>query len=337
MDRLLYKSASDNLATTTIENIFINEYMPEADGDFVKVYLYGLKNSQNPQLVPLSNSELAKLLNIEEETIIRAYVYWEKKGVVKIEKINEDFSIIFNSLSEIVVHETEIKTNIDLFPSKYRDCREFKQLITSAEKFLGGSVLTTNFLTAFVDWIEIYQFDYECILYLLEHVLTNIKAEEYTLNGKLNYLKKVAEDWFERDIHSISDAIFYVDSYKKNNKLLFRILRELGIRRNPIKFERDLVYKWKEEYNYDDSIILEGVSRTTVPKFSYLDSILTNWHQKGFTTLKEIKSEPKQTPTNKRKSSKKDLPISQERLEAIEDFEDNIFEAFRQKLNAVDM
>ena len=30
------------LLTTEVENIFINEYMPGAPGDFVKVYLYGL-------------------------------------------------------------------------------------------------------------------------------------------------------------------------------------------------------------------------------------------------------------------------------------------------------
>ena len=30
------------LLATDVENIFINEYMPAAPGDFVKVYLYGL-------------------------------------------------------------------------------------------------------------------------------------------------------------------------------------------------------------------------------------------------------------------------------------------------------
>ena len=30
------------LLTTDVENIFINEYMTAAPGDYVKVYLYGL-------------------------------------------------------------------------------------------------------------------------------------------------------------------------------------------------------------------------------------------------------------------------------------------------------
>ena len=35
------------LLTTEVENIFINEYMPQAPGDYVKVYLYGLLYSGN--------------------------------------------------------------------------------------------------------------------------------------------------------------------------------------------------------------------------------------------------------------------------------------------------
>ena len=35
------------LLSTDVENIFINEYMPEAPGDYVKVYLYGLLYSQS--------------------------------------------------------------------------------------------------------------------------------------------------------------------------------------------------------------------------------------------------------------------------------------------------
>ena len=38
------------LLATDVENIFINEYMPVAPGDFVKVYLYGLLYSQNGSL-----------------------------------------------------------------------------------------------------------------------------------------------------------------------------------------------------------------------------------------------------------------------------------------------
>lgn len=34
------------LLTTDVENIFINEYLPAAPGDYVKVYLYGLLYAQ---------------------------------------------------------------------------------------------------------------------------------------------------------------------------------------------------------------------------------------------------------------------------------------------------
>lgn len=46
------------LLATDVENIFINEYMPAAPGDFVKVYLYGLLYSQND--APMSYDQMAR-------------------------------------------------------------------------------------------------------------------------------------------------------------------------------------------------------------------------------------------------------------------------------------
>ena len=35
------------LGNTRVENLFINEYLPAASGDQVKVYIYGLMYAQN--------------------------------------------------------------------------------------------------------------------------------------------------------------------------------------------------------------------------------------------------------------------------------------------------
>ncbi len=44
-----YKKTEKDLGYTIIENIFINDFMPSADGAFVKVYLMGLKLLQRKQ------------------------------------------------------------------------------------------------------------------------------------------------------------------------------------------------------------------------------------------------------------------------------------------------
>ena len=69
------------LLTTDVENIFLNEYMPGAPGDFVKVYLYGLLYGESE--VDMSNEVLAKQLRISEKTAENAWDYWESMGVIK--------------------------------------------------------------------------------------------------------------------------------------------------------------------------------------------------------------------------------------------------------------
>ena len=55
------------LHRTRVENLFISEYLPDAPGDYVKVFLFGLMHAQY-DLKP-NRTELAKLLKLSEEEI----------------------------------------------------------------------------------------------------------------------------------------------------------------------------------------------------------------------------------------------------------------------------
>ncbi len=65
---------------TAVSDLFIDEYVPSANGDFVKVYLYLLR------LLTRKNSILSFLLadtfNQTENDVMRALRYWDKSGLV---------------------------------------------------------------------------------------------------------------------------------------------------------------------------------------------------------------------------------------------------------------
>ena len=69
------------LCSTEVENLVISEFFPDAPGDYVKVYLFGLMYAQY-DMEP-NRQELSKLLGISEEEIEEAWIYWDSKGVVK--------------------------------------------------------------------------------------------------------------------------------------------------------------------------------------------------------------------------------------------------------------
>ena len=66
------------LLTTDVENIFINEYLPAAPGDYVKVYLYGLLYAQTG--ADMDARTFARQLRPRPETIRQAWGYWDSMG-----------------------------------------------------------------------------------------------------------------------------------------------------------------------------------------------------------------------------------------------------------------
>ena len=65
---------------TVVKNTFIDQYMPQANGEFVKVYLYLLRCANTGR--ELSLSSIADVLEHTENDIRRALLYWEKQDLV---------------------------------------------------------------------------------------------------------------------------------------------------------------------------------------------------------------------------------------------------------------
>ena len=73
-------SASNN---TSVENVFLYDYLPQATGDAVKVYLYGLFLCQNAEF-DVSLSSFARELSLSEEQVKDAFTYWEEFGLCSV-------------------------------------------------------------------------------------------------------------------------------------------------------------------------------------------------------------------------------------------------------------
>ena len=67
---------------TPLENLFIEEYMLRAPGDFVKVYIYGLRLCYHP-VEDATVPAISRALGLEEKTVLDAFAYWERVGVLR--------------------------------------------------------------------------------------------------------------------------------------------------------------------------------------------------------------------------------------------------------------
>mgnify|MGYP003296829742 CR=1 FL=1 len=69
--------------TTVVENDFIDNYITKANGEYVKVYLMLLRHLGAGS--SLSISGLADCLECTEKDILRAFKYWTKVGLLKMD------------------------------------------------------------------------------------------------------------------------------------------------------------------------------------------------------------------------------------------------------------
>ncbi len=259
--------------TTVLENEFIDQYMPKANGEYVKVYLLLLRHLGEPSGT-LTVSKIADLLDDTEKDVIRALNYWRKQGLLDYETSGDS-----RSASE----EPSEPENADL-PSlqQYKDRKEFKELLFVAEQYLGKTLSVTDVETI-TYFYETLDMSAELIEYLIEYCVDNG-------HKSMHYIRSVALSWADQHITTVEEAKASTLSYNRN---YYSVLNAYGIKgRGPSPSEMEYIQKWYQEYGSHQELILEAINRTmnTIhqPNFEYTDSILKNWAENGVQTMEDV-------------------------------------------------
>lgn len=305
-----------------VPNIFIEKYMSDANGEFVKVYLYLLR-CMNAADASVSISAIADFFNHTEADIMRALKYWEKAGVLQVEldAKGEIIGLCFtelsqkklnnNSISEAerptTIAEKEVPAPKNRTSTKreytkdevknFCNNHEVSELLFIIETYLKHPLNSTEMNTVFF-WYDTLHFSGELIEYLVEYCITNG-------HSSLRYMDKVALGWSENGIDSIDKA---KDHVSIRSKAYYSIMKSFGIAgRNLADSEMEFVSKWTKEYNFDTELIQEAckrtISATQKPSFEYADSILTNWHNHNVHTLQDVATLDANYNKNKRSTT----------------------------------
>lgn len=298
MNLFSYSTGNDNAGFTVIENIFINEYMADAKGDYVKVYLYGLKNSQNPDLEPLSTRDLASILDLTEADVLKALDYWENKNLIQIDESGADRKIRFLNISSLLHYPASTKRK-QQSKSANLDERRFQEMLEIVQKMLGGEPVPDSYIRTMHQWIDEYGFEPEAITLLVEYSLTSMSknGRTYASGARLNYMKKVAETWAGAGVKTYQQAQEQIDRRKEDTKLMYAFLSEMRISGNASPTDYQFLESWKKDLGFSDEMILEAARRADVKKFNYVNSMLRNWHEQGLKTVADLSRDagPKRT------------------------------------------
>ena len=189
---------------TVISNQFLDLYMPQANGEFVKIYLYLLRMQNLAQ--PLSLTSIADRLNCTEGDVMRALKYWEKSGLLSLTsnasgEISDIYFLDFPGeatasleASPVDSVKPEVVPNVQKAPQKVtltadrlkelKENEDVVQLLYIAEQYLGRTLTATdtNTLMYFYDQLEMSA---ELIEYLIEYCVSKGSRS-------IRYIEKVA-------------------------------------------------------------------------------------------------------------------------------------------------
>lgn len=284
---------------TPVPDYFIERCMPEANGIFVKVYLYVLFLAAKGK--EQSYGQIADKLCILESDVVQAFAFWERQGLLKqdgqsvtlIESAQEGAGIK-NQIKPIEKEPVkQVKTPTSSAHQNYDSAdiakeieksQALSQMCMVAQGLLGKTLSANDMkmLYSFYDWLG---FPPEVILMLLEYCVGLGKRN-------MKYIEKVAISWNEAGVNTIEAAQKYIVSQQRKKDLFYQVRKELGILDRALtQAEEKYITAWQEEYHMAPEMIVKAyeccvlqINKLSMP---YMDKILARWNREGIRTKED--------------------------------------------------
>ena len=307
-----------DLGDTAIENIFINDYMPMANGTYVKVYLLGYKYAQDKDSeIRVNNETIAKHLDIPLTDVLNAWDFWEGKGIIK--KANKDvdnkfdYKVEFLNLKQLYIKNNyEVINNIEQtstksYVSSSNDLVDANHIpainkMFNSVNYIMRRQLVPNEKKKILEWVHNYNMNPDIIE----------KAFFYSVEKKgkrsVSYVGGIVKNWYDQGITNV-EAL--QEHFKKNDEKHYRygrIMKYLGYgNRMPTEVEMKTINKWFEEYSFTMEMVLKGCESSKNipnPNINYIDGTLSSWYNKGIATLEDIEQKDKKPERKEYKNMK---------------------------------
>lgn len=279
---------------TLVPNLFLDRYMPEANGEYVKIYLYLLRCLKS-DTKELSIELIANTFENTENDVRRALKYWERMKLLKlqydnsqnltgIQIVNDPEENISDSPDPAGTPAPVAKKSTATLSKDPLSPEEAKQLLFICEQYLGKPLSSTE-VSKILDLHDLLGFSPSLIEYLIE----------YSVSGghkSIHYIEATARAWHQAGCTTVTQAKEQATIY---NRAYFRILKAFGITgRTPVEKETASMDKWLKDYGFSLEIILEACGRTMEaihqPSFPYTDKILSSWKKQGVKSLDDIQA-----------------------------------------------
>lgn len=357
---------------TSVSNVFIDEYMPVANGEFVKIYLHLLRlvNGIGEDATDeLSTEKIAEKFNLLESDVLRCLQYWSNLGLM---------SLTFNASREIsgikmeaivknryIIKDIEARQNETLakvsgegaaisvpqstgmvIPTKKKYSSKELARFYANDDFQNLSFLAQTYLGKTLNSSDI-----NSLLYMLNELALSPDFVEYLMESTISSGRKSMGAIERQAIEYVKNNILTREDAKLDLKLksdiaqsIYKIFGETP--KVVVKKEMDFITRWTDTYKFSDEIILEACNRTMehthTGSFKYADSILKNWFDKNARSLDLIEKLDEQHSLEMSKALKPKVAPKTKKVKSFDqrtydykDLERQLLENQRKKLKAM--
>lgn len=279
---------------TVIPDIFFAEHLSQIPGDYLKIYLYLVFLSKFKKDIKIN--DLSKKLSLPLKSI--------NDGL----KFLEDNNLILKRTTGFIVVDLQEATLNNLYKPNLVQSKETMEQV-SKNKSRAKAIEHINNMyfqgimgpTWYNDidlWFRKYCFDEQVMITLFDYCYKRSALHK-------NYVQAVAEAWGANNIHTWNDLDLYDQKQEKLKKIKTLIAKKLGKHGGLTQYEEAYIENWVLDFGYDMNIIEIALKRTTYkqnPTFEYINSIITDWHDRNLKAPDQIEAFLEQ-----RKKQSKDL------------------------------
>lgn len=302
---------------TAVSNIFIDTYMPSADGSYVKVYLYLLRSLGQPA-IDITIPHIADILECTERDVIRAICYWERTNLICVTRSGEDITGITLNNPECVnsctystpstpssqTADTTSDNVSNLISPPLEVLMEndtFADMISIIESSYVMRPLSPKESEFIVDLYCKYQFGTCLILDLFDQCSDKLDSK----TSFIPYMSKVASSWYSKGIDNSLKAREYSREYLE----CYTALRKaFGINNRDLSSaELKFINKWHADFGFSAQMIqiacekcISGIGK---PSLNYVDSIMDAWNRNNIRSIEDVDKSDKTYQDNKSTSN----------------------------------
>ncbi len=254
----------------TIDSVFFAEYMPYAPEGCTKVYLYGLSKCYNPDEVSNTIEDFAKTLNLSEEDIKSAFLYWQEENLVTILNLNP-------------IEVRYLPVRAKKYDSKIFKKEKYAEFNRAIQEILDGRMITPHEYKEYYLTMESLHIDDSAMLMVAKYCV-NQKGN----NVGYSYILTVAKNWAYDGVHTVQDVEKKLEEMENLTSKVKDILISLKSKKSPSFEDRELYQKWTKQFGYDDRALISIAKKVKRGGIDKMASLIENYATLKLFSVTEI-------------------------------------------------